>query len=450
MDDRRRRRPHGQCGQDRDATPASVRARHVAVVALFALAAVGTGARAQAAASPRAGASRWGVRASVGAQAIALVTRASPAFAGSSYTEAYLSQPALMSHVGAFGGRLTLIGEMNLEAVTLRRGELTPGIFGEGYVDRRHPHTFVHEALVVVGTSPGGSARPGKLRASLAAGKGFVPFGTDDPMNRPFAKYPVNHHYAQILERLVVAAGVRWRPVVLELSTFNGDEPVQVYDNGTIERVGDSWAARLTFVPDARWEAQGSVATVTSPESAVGGGLDQRKVSWSLRYGDHQGRYALAEWARTDEYDRGTHAFRYDAALAEAAAPVWWGAEVAVRAERTARPEEERLVNVFRTLRPHVEYLILGITRWTIVTGAVSAPAMSVPRLSAVARPFMEASWSRPTPLIARSIFIPRDFYGASRLWSLSAGVRLRAGATHSRMGRYGAAAAGPEGVHSH
>jgi hypothetical protein len=40
------------------------------------------------------------------------------------------------------------------------------------------------------------------------------------------------------------------------------------------------------------------------------------------------------------------------------------------------------------------------------------------------------------------SFFVPRDFYGDNRMWSISAGVRLRAGALHPRMGRYGAAVA--------
>jgi hypothetical protein len=39
-------------------------------------------------------------------------------------------------------------------------------------------------------------------------------------------------------------------------------------------------------------------------------------------------------------------------------------------------------------------------------------------------------------------VFVPREFYGASALWSLSAGVRLHAGAMRARMGRYGVLAA--------
>ena len=40
---------------------------------------------------------------------------------------------------------------------------------------------------------------PGRsVHASLSAGKGFAPFGTDDPMSRPIFRYPVNHHLAQI------------------------------------------------------------------------------------------------------------------------------------------------------------------------------------------------------------------------------------------------------------
>jgi len=58
-----------------------------------------------------------------------------------------------------------------------------------------------------------------RLGVSLAAGKGFVPFGTDDPMTRPFAAYPVNHHLAQILERYVAIAAVSAGPVIVEGKT---------------------------------------------------------------------------------------------------------------------------------------------------------------------------------------------------------------------------------------
>ena len=50
------------------------------------------------------------------------------------------------------------------KAVTLEGGELTPGAWGEGFVDRRHPHTYVHELLADRGgRAPGGGWRRRRL-----------------------------------------------------------------------------------------------------------------------------------------------------------------------------------------------------------------------------------------------------------------------------------------------
>src|SRR4029079_16834746 len=127
----------------------------------------------------------------LGAMATGVFTRASPAYASRTYREMQLVQPNVLATMQ--WSTLTFNAGMNAGGYTLRRGELNAGIFGEGYVDRRHPHTLVHEAVASVeGALPG--AR--RVRASLAAGKGFVPFGTDDPMSRPFVLFPVNHHLA--------------------------------------------------------------------------------------------------------------------------------------------------------------------------------------------------------------------------------------------------------------
>jgi hypothetical protein len=101
----------------------------------------------------------------------------------------------------------------------MERGELSTGAFGEGYVDRRHPHTYLHEAVA------SGVGALGPLAFSLSAGRGFAAFGTDDPMVRPFEKYPINHHLSQILERSIVIGALRFGPAILEGSTFGGDEP---------------------------------------------------------------------------------------------------------------------------------------------------------------------------------------------------------------------------------
>src|SRR5687768_11220827 len=112
---------------------------------------------------------------------------------------------------------------INLEGATLARGELNTGTYGEGYVDRRHPHSYLHELLVTARTG----VRVGRraVAMSLATGRGFAPFGSDDPMSRPFAKYPVNHHLAQVLERLLVVGAARVGRVTFEGAVFNGDEP---------------------------------------------------------------------------------------------------------------------------------------------------------------------------------------------------------------------------------
>ena len=57
------------------------------------------------------------------------------------------------------------------------------------------------------------------------------------------------------------------------------------------------------------------------------------------------------------------------------------------------------------------------------------------------ASPFAEVMVSRPTDARPGPLFVARDFYGADRIWSLSAGLRLEAGMRHDRMGRYGVAA---------
>ena len=90
-------------------------------------------------------------------------------------------------------------------------GELALGGWGEGFVDRRHPHTYLHEAMVW-GCGPGRQRGKVGIAGGLAAGKGIVPFGTDDPMSRPFVRFPVNHHLAQIVERAEIATGWRLGP----------------------------------------------------------------------------------------------------------------------------------------------------------------------------------------------------------------------------------------------
>jgi hypothetical protein len=317
----------------------------------------------------------------------------------------------------------------------MRRGELSTGAFGEGFADRRHPHTYLHELVLT------GAARVGYAVLSASAGRGFAPFGTDDPMVRPFAKYPVNHHLAQILERGLLIGAARLGPAILEAGTFNGEEPVAPGSLPHAARFGDSWSVRGTLLPTPWAEVQGSYARVASPENPDGFGLDQRKQSVSARAISSDGvRYVLAEWARTVEHDHnsGLDAFGYESALLESA--VWVGnIGVAVRLEQTERPEEQRLADPFRTPRPAPDLSILGITRWRVGTLHLEAPAVTRGTVAAV--PFIELSRLVAAPRGARTLFDPERFYGTDRMLMLTGGFRLRVGTPHGRMGRYGVAA---------
>lgn len=369
-------------------------------------------------------------RVHAGASATGLLTRTDPALAGHAFTEGYLTRPVAFTMASWRG--LGFVGMLNFEGMTLERGELNAGVSGEGYIDRRHPHTFLHEMVVTA------AGRAGSTSASLAAGRGFAPFGTDDPMVRPLIKYPANHHLAQILERWIVIGAVRRGPVLLEVGLFNGDEPTAPESLGRPENFADSWSTRITLVPLNGVEIQGSHARVESPEHGTGGGLDHRKWSASARLERTFGTvpaYGLVEWARTDEHTVRRRAFSFGSTLAEASVDLG-GTTVALRFERTTRAEEERLENAFRSARPHADENVLGVTRWRSATLNVGHVLESGPLR---VNPFVEVSHLRVEE-ITGSIFDPLEFYGADRLWSLSVGVRLGAGMGHARMGRYAVA----------
>lgn len=367
-----------------------------------------------------------------GASGILLGTVAVPGVDNRTLGEGYLTQPLVSAMVSTRGGSFTSAVMLDLEGLTLKRGELNAGIYGEGYVDRRHPHTVLHEVTATALLA----GRKG--RASITAGKGFVAFGTDDPMSRPLVKYPMNHHLAQILERALVIGALEAGPITLDASLFNGDEPESTSDMPNWSRFGDSWSGRVTARYPQDWETQVSYAKVSSPEQPHGGGLDQRKTSASARY-ESARNYLLAEWARTRELDHGATAFTFRSLLVEGSTLVG-RVTFGGRAERSERPEEERLVNAFRTPRPHSDLAILGRTRWTILTANASA-ALPL-RGTLVTAPFVEISTQAPRSIVTPSAFDPESFYGSRRLWSFSAGARIGIGMRHSRMGRYGAAAA--------
>lgn len=414
---------------------------HASVAGLVALSLSSAAARAQDASRTIA----------LNAHAIGLLTQSTGTPGNRRLTEAYLTQP--MIGVEARAAWLHGIGTLNFEGATLRRGELDLGAWGEGYVDRRHPHTYIHELML------GAQSSSHAIDASLYGGRGFVPFGSDDPMTRPFVSYPVDHHLAQILERLALIGAARAGPVIVEAATFGGDEPLDPSTLPLARRFGDSWAVRGTLLPVvfsqalAGTELTTSYANVKSPEFRDGQGLDQRKLHAGIRFATDAvvSRYALLEFARTTDVDRGRPLYTFDALLAEGAV-CRGGIGVAGRWERSDRPEEERLLDLFRTARPATDLSILGITQWTTLTGAVSLPSIG----PAIFRgePFFEVARVTADRTTA-AVFDPEQFYGSNQMWRLSAGIRVGVGHTHERMGRYGVAAerssaalSAPEGHH--
>jgi len=393
------------------------------LVAVLYAAAVPAGARAQA------GSSQPWIR--LAGQAIPILTRTDAVPGGTATTEARLVQPVLMLQAGALDDRVDLDVMADVEGWTMPNGELTPGAYGEGYYDRRHPHTYVHELMFIlpdVLRDLGGPAR-----WALAAGKGFAPFGTDDPMSRPPMLYPVNHHLSQVLERAVVVAALRTARdhVTIEGGLFNGDEPEYPGEWPNWSRFGDSWAVRLTVAPAAGLEWQGSRARVHSPEQRPGAGTDAEKWSTSLRYEGGPG-YGLLEWAQTSEAGG---LYEFHTLLAEGA----WRASrhrPYVRLERTERPEEQRLADdEFRSARPHLDNSIVGATRWTIGTiGYGYVVPAAAGRLAL--QPSIELALADVTRA-SGGLFDPSSFYGRRRFYSLSFGVRIDWGMAGHRMGHY-------------
>ncbi|MGH7644105.1 MAG: hypothetical protein ACREMR_00830, partial [Gemmatimonadales bacterium] len=368
------------------------------------------------------------------AQLLAALTRVDPVPGARPLSELRVVQPVVM--VRAVGSHLAFQGTVSVEGATMPNGELTLGAWGEGFVDRRHPHTYAHELMVTA------SSAPGVGRGALSAGKGFVAFGTDDPMSRPPLRYPVNHHYSQILERAVVIAALGAGPLTVEGSLFNGDEPERPDQWPNLERFGDSWAGRLTIVPLAGLEGQVSRAHVASPEHRDGAGPAHEQWSASMRWHRPSARlapYALAEWARTETSEG---FFVFHSILAEAAVRLGRH-QVYARFEQTERPEEQR-VSDFRTRRPPIDDSLLGTTRWSISTlgGAVGiggiADAIDIATV-------LEASYGRVTT-VGGGVFDPEVYYGRSDFLSLTLALRARLGFEGHRMGRYGF----PEAGHHH
>ncbi len=346
-------------------------------------------------------------------------------------TEAYLTQPTLMTHLASPGHYLVLRSTFNLEGVTLESGELNPGAWGEGFIDKRHPHTLFHELML--------SLNLWNLRGndvSLSAGKGFAPYGTDDPMSRPSLKYPTNHHLSQILERWTLNGVWRRKGWSVEAGVFGGTEPTGPYDMSNIDDFGNSWSGRLIrrWTSGERgagaWEASASVADVTEAhEDHDGREETTRLLNGALRYegptrsGD---LYSLTELSRSrsgsgEEYFSFLTEARYDLD----------GHQPHLRLEYATRPEYTRTDDSIFRYDHHAE--AVGASRWLVVTAAYARQLTGYP-LSF--RPFLEVQYQRVRP--ERGDASPGEFPGITSFLALSVGVRLFLGGGPMRMGRYG------------
>ena len=363
------------------------------------------------------------------AQAFPIVTAGAPGEGDSPLhgTEAYLTQPAAMINVESPGSRLVLRATLNFEGLTQPDGELTYGGWGEGFIDRRHPHTLLHEAMLSANLwrAAGGSL-------SLSAGKGFAPYGTDDPMSRPVAKYPTNHHLSQILERWTVNGVYLRGPWSVEAGVFGGTEPDGPYDFSNLESFGDSYSGRVArrfggTGTAAAWELSASAARVSEAHH----GQKERTglLNGAVR---HLGRYGFGTLYGVVEGSASRPEGGADglwSVLGEAMATSGRHQPYA-RVELATRPEYEREDDFFRY---HHDDDAVGATRWLISTLGY---AYTLTGGTVGARPFVEVQHNRVRP--ERGGIDPGTLFGARSFFSLTAGFRLFLGAGPMRMGSYG------------
>jgi hypothetical protein len=367
------------------------------------------------------------------AQAFSMVTAVAPRDAESPIhdTESYVTQPAAMANVEGPGSRLVLRATLNLEALTQPQGEYTFGGWGEGYVDRRHPHTVLHEAMLSLNlwNLAGGAA-------SLSAGKGFAPYGTDDPMSRPVAKYPTNHHLSQLLERWTLNGAYVRGGWSLEAAAFGGDEPDGPWDLGNVSSFANSFSARLgrrfggtgTTAP---WELSASVASVA--ESHDGRTARTALYNAAVRHSQpHRfgGIYALAEASASDPAEgRGLWSLLAETQVRIARHRPYYRIEYATRPEY-ARRGAPGTPGFYRYDHDADE---IGATRWLINSLGYE---FDLSGGGVATRPFAEVQHNHVSP--ARGGVDPRLLFGSDGFWTVSAGFRLFFGGGPMRMGSYG------------
>jgi hypothetical protein len=355
---------------------------------------------------------------------------AGPAVGG---TEFYVNQPVLMFNVSSPASGLVLRTTLNFEGITLPDGELTWGAWGEGFIDRRHPHTLLHEAVLSFNMP---AVAGGAL--SLSGGRGFAPYGTDDPMGRPAIKFPTNHHLSQVLERWFLSGAFQRDRWSVEAGIFAGEEPTGPYDFSNFHGFGNSWSARVVHHPGGRahaapWEVAASFASVTEPHH--GDEHTTRLVNAYVRHEAEHGfgrLYGLLEASlgmpRTDG-EEDLYSVLAEARLTRGPHRPWARVELAARPEyaRDAVPGQDGFFRYDHDLRPVAQ------TQWFIATAGYGFEATALP---VSVRPFVELNYHNVVN--RRGDVAARELYGGNHIVSLSAGARIFFGGGPMRMGMYG------------
>ncbi len=353
----------------------------------------------------------------------------------------YLAQGVAMLNVESPGRGLALRITPNVEWLTQEDGELNFGGWGEGFIDSRHPHTGLHELMLSwnLWDTPAGSF-------SFSGGKGFAPFGTDDPMSRPSAKYPTNHHLSQILERFTLNAAWLTGPWSLEAAVFGGAEPESPWDFSNAEAFADSWSIRgkRRFGPlDGgrwAWEASASYASVheayhedgeagEDPHDGERTDLYNAALRLDAPLPGGSALYGLVEYSTSEpEVDDGYWSF-----LAEAA---WRGVRHApyARFERATRPEYPRDgLTAPGFFRYDHDAEAVGATVWSILSVGygvtLTGGTMSI-------RPFVEGQFFDVAT--ERGDRLASEILGDDRFAALTVGARIYLGGDPMRMGSYG------------
>lgn len=173
------------------------------------------------------------------------------------------------------GGQLQLRAMLSAEPWTIgRRGYPLLLQSGEAYQgaplhDRQHPHDLFMELAALydrpIATNLGFSVYLAPVGEPAVGPVAFPhrPSAADDPLA------PITHHWQDGTHVTfgVVTAGIFTRRVKVEASWFNGREPDEIRTNfDYVGRRLDSYSARVTLNPAARWSLSTWYAYLKSPE----------------------------------------------------------------------------------------------------------------------------------------------------------------------------------------